>query len=76
MRTMGWARRYEGAELGEVPGWYDHRDREDDRPSPLMVQRKEGNQQCNHMHQSPSQMVVDFTAMGVFHGVLFHWKLI
>ena len=26
MRTMGWARRYEGAELGEVPGWYDHRD--------------------------------------------------
>ena len=47
MRTMGWARRYEGAELGEVPGWHVHRDPEDDRPSPLMVRRKGGHQQCN-----------------------------
>ena len=41
------ARRYEGAERVEVPGWYVHRDPEDDRPSQLMVQRKEGSQRCN-----------------------------
>ena len=45
MRTMGWARRYEGAESVDVPGWYVHRDPEGDRPR-FKVQRKGGNQRC------------------------------
>ena len=47
MRTMEWARRYEGAEGVDVPGWYVHRDPEGGRPSQRMVQRKEGSQRCN-----------------------------
>jgi len=44
-------------------------------PGSKFKEREETSDVIIHMHKSPSQMVVDFTAMGVFHVVL-HWKLI
>ena len=42
-------------------------------PGSKFKEREETSDVIIHMHKSPSQMVVDFTAMGVFHGSLFHW---